>query len=113
MAWSWSHTEEAYTNAFTNLAGLPVKELRVIYAEWHATDECEGFNLELYERVLKQAKGIAVDILVSDIWEKTEELRTCDNGGFNAWVCPDGCHTVSFDRDARLARKARQRGICD
>ncbi len=32
------------------------------------------------------------------IWQyASEDLRTCDNGGYNAWMCPWGCHTVSFD----------------
>jgi hypothetical protein len=41
------------------------------------------------------------DLLVDAIWEDMEEWRTCDNGGFNAWACPSGCHTVSFDSEEK------------
>ena len=103
MAWEWSHTPEAYENARLNLADLSTKNLRIIFAEWHAwggeSSSTSDFNKALYKDALKSATQIAGDILVDSIWERAEEHRTCDNGGFNAWVCPFGCHTVSFDRE--------------
>ena len=43
MAWSWSHTQEAYENAQANTHGLSLKKLREIWAEWQsaATEEIE------------------------------------------------------------------------
>lgn len=38
MAWSWSHTDEAYAAAESNLRAMPVETLREIWAEWLATD---------------------------------------------------------------------------
>jgi len=37
-------------------------------------------------------------VLADFIWEQASEYATCDNGGFNAWMCPSGCgcHCVSF-----------------
>ena len=101
MAWSWSHTVEAYENARRNLGKLRKGELNVIYAEWEAhtsREEDEGaFDEPKYKAALTAARKIPADILADAIWERAEELATCDNGGFNAWVCPFGCHTVSFD----------------
>jgi len=97
MSWEWSHTNEAYENARANLGELDSETLSVIDSEWRYQDDGEpdGFDWE-------SAKSKAIvwgDITADFIWEKAEELRTCDNGGFNAWVCPYGCHTVSFSRN--------------
>lgn len=35
------------------------------------------------------------------IYEFTEEQSLCDNSGFEAWICPFGCHTVSFSREEK------------
>jgi hypothetical protein len=97
MAWEWSHTDEAYYNAFENLSNQSREFLEVAMAEWLATDE-DGFDTEKYDRrALPYAKRMDDDTLINSIWERAGEQRTCDNGGFNAWVCPYGCHQVSFD----------------
>ena len=101
MAWEWSHTADAYTDAYDNLLNSPHDFLSVAFAEWTAKqieesdDEREPFGTE-YESALKQAATLPADVLADSIWEKAESQRTCDNGGWNAWVCPYGCHTVSF-----------------
>ena len=95
MAWEWSHTPEAYENALRNFKALPTHELCVIAAEWDA-DDVDGFNHELYVQKFKEyeERGFVDE---SALWDKISGQRTCDNGGFNAWVCPYGCHTVPFD----------------
>lgn len=108
MAWSWSHTNEAYANAQANLEELPLETLRVIEAEWRArrTDEF-GWNSEFsvakYNKAMAAIKreNYSAQILAESIWEKASEQATCDNGGYNAWMCPFGCHTVSFDNPLR------------
>jgi len=104
MAWSWSHTAEAYRNAKLNLADLSRENLRVIYSEWRAHDNREehagGFNEDAYKIAFETSALISNENLVNDIWLEACDFATCDNGGFIAWVCPFGCHTVSFDRDA-------------
>ena len=114
MAWSWSHTEEAYQNAYNNLENLSREDLEIIYAEIctsmkinvkarseYITEDTNSFNETYYEYFLEKAKNKpSGDILVNGIWDyMSEELRTCDNGGFNAHCCPYGCHTVSFDEN--------------
>jgi len=103
MAWEWSHTNEAYANAYDNLHNSPRAWLAIAFAEWKAKeiedsedDEREPFGAE-YETELAFAATLATDTLADSIWDKASEQRTCDNGGFNAWVCPYGCHTVPFD----------------
>jgi hypothetical protein len=103
MAWSWSHTAEAYDNARENLARLPKEKLEIIFAEWRAAQGKGGiihdhneFNERKYNRALAYAKTLDDETLVDFIWERAEEAATCDNGGFEAWMCPSGCHTVSF-----------------
>ena len=105
MAWEWSHTAEAYNNALENLNRLPKRELLTILREWAYKDREDrgtirrragstripGFRLPAGLARLDRSH------LADLIWERAESLATCDNGGFRAWVCPDGCHTVSFD----------------
>lgn len=128
MAWSWSHTNEAYRDARANLDDLPRDTVAVIWAEWRAWDGNTfhaGFDSKTYKRELRRAysrmyrdkqRGLEVygengtlklasmESMLSDIWERASSEdtgRTCDNGGFNAWLCPFGCgcHTVPFDRE--------------
>ncbi len=106
MAWSWSHTEEAYANAEHNLRALSKETLEIIYAEWCAAQGKHGdvdttdpaFNERKYARALKHAKTLEVDVLADFVWERAEALATCGSGGFEAWMCPHGCgpHCVSF-----------------
>lgn len=111
MAWSWSHTNEAYANAEANLRALPLEELEIIFAEWRAAQgkggiihDHDSFDQRKYNRALAYAKSLSVPLgpdfaaeqLADFIWERASEYATCDNGGYNAWMCPSGCHTVSF-----------------
>jgi hypothetical protein len=112
MAWSWSHTSEAYENAMKNISELETSELCIIFAEWRASQGKRGiidpvspaFSERKYKRALAYAEKLASNPLGNEalaevIWEQASEFATCDNGGFNAWVCPYGCHTVPFSRD--------------
>lgn len=106
MAWSWSHTAEAYDNARLNIQDLPHEDLVTILAEIRAKkwdddnpDEPLSFNNGKYNEFYEESDKLSNDILADAIWEFASEYRTCDNGGFNAHVCPYGCHTVSFDRN--------------
>lgn len=106
MAWSWSHTGQAYADAQENLSDLDRETLEIIFAEWRSAQGKHGvidpvsprFSERKYERALKHAKSLEHDTLVEFIWEKASEFATCDNGGFEAWTCPYGCgpHCVSF-----------------
>lgn len=105
MAWEWSHTNEAYENAYENLEKLPKKELDIIWAEIQACIvpndgsgdiHSNNFDEEIYEKSLIQAKQRKNFSLIADIWDFASEQAICDNGGYNAWLCPSGCHTVSF-----------------
>lgn len=114
MAWEWSHTPEAYENARMNLEDLSHEELAVIMAEIVSKkyddefpEEPSAYKNGFYEKALKNSKETPKDTLVNSIWEFAEEHRTCDNGGFNAYVCPYGCHTVSFDRKEDASEKER------
>jgi hypothetical protein len=97
----WSHASEAYENALTNFKALPFHDLCVIAAEWDA-DEPDGFNNDTYLESFKkyETQGFVDE---SALWDKVSGKRTCDNGGFNAWVCPIGCHTVSFNLEEAIA----------
>ena len=113
MAWEWSHSAEGINNAQNNLELLDRETLEIIFAEWRAAQGKHGiidrthagFNEKKYNRALAYAKTQTDGELVRFIWEKAEEFRTCDNGGFNAWMCPHGCgcHTVSFSTREELA----------
>lgn len=100
MAWSWSHTHEAYRNAERNLGLLSLDELRVIWAEWDGNDH-EG-EVARFGRGLRKANQLTVEELRELIWRRASEAARCDNGGWNAWMCPFGCHKVSFDAPPTL-----------
>ena len=97
MAWSWSHTNEAYENAFKNLTEKPKEWLVEVYAEWLTDFGSEDWEVQ-HIRHTCHGNALSWDVLVDFIWEKAEEKATCDNGGHNAWMCPEGCHTVPFSR---------------
>jgi hypothetical protein len=119
MTWSWSHTNEAYANGRANLADLSREELLEILGEWQYADmeaqiarlekELSDAPDELERRlasigdpsfdVPEHYKSLPDDILADLIWRNAEEQALCDNGGYHLWVCPDGCHTVSVDRE--------------
>lgn len=117
MAWEWSHTNEAYENARQNVRDLPRAELLTILREWAYHDREEQDTLRFSAsrpqvwtdsqgktrvrgfRLPNGVRRLATDELADLVWERMEDHRTCSNGGHEAYACPDGCHTVSFDRD--------------
>ena len=115
MAWSWSHTNEAYegieeqlqlkAEAANNGDTDAAEWLHVVWAEWIASNwradqPNTDLNLRKYETALARAKrqgeSMGYDKLASDIWNWNSELATCTIGGWDAWVCPFGCHLLSF-----------------
>ena len=116
MSWEWSHTQEAYDNGRKNLAKKSLSILFVILAEWRATawneqDTMQGpqFDQIKYDLKMKELQDIDAmnkeagveascrkEQLAEDIWEHAEQLRTCTNGGHQAWVCPYGCHLINW-----------------
>jgi hypothetical protein len=109
MAWSWSHTPETYENARRNLHELPEGDLLVILSEWQAHRKAEergDSEAELADfdndKALADLTFWGVERTADAIWGWVEEQAICDNGGFDSWVCPYGCHTVSFDRQEEL-----------
>jgi len=95
MSWEWSHTQEAYDNVRFNIGLIPHDELVVIYAEW----KTQNWALGEYEAWKAKAKEIDAKKLADIVYEYSANAATCDNGGHNAYICPDGCHTVPFERE--------------
>lgn len=98
MAWEWSHSAEGLDYARNYLAeNMLQPELVVIAAEWatyehsQADEDAPEFDQEFYDGRLKFYDKLPVDVLAEAIWEKMEQLRTCDNGGAKLWACPYGC----------------------
>lgn len=104
MAWEWSHTDEAYRDAQENVQHLSKKTLLVILREWSYEDmEKSGKNPSF--RLHKGVRKLPKDVLADAVWERMEELRACTNGGWEAYCCPDGCHTVPFELNAKSKRR--------
>lgn len=108
MAWEWSHTQEAYDNVKANLALKPLSWLSECYAEIvahdHPMNDCNTEEEEvnkwdrMYAIGLKTCETLPRDMIIDVIWKfASEDHRTCSNGGFQAHMCPSGCHHVSFD----------------
>jgi hypothetical protein len=105
MAWEWSHTAEGLEAARENVHRLDDETLAVIYAEWRASTPGRygdwAFHASRYPLALVGARKLVAlsrETVADAIWERMEELRTCENGGHLAWACPHGCgcHLVSF-----------------
>src|SRR4051794_20203960 len=105
MTWEWSHTTEAYMAVRTNIENQPREWLEVVWAEWVALTPDpddrwhDRMDLRRYAKACVRAKSKAREYLVEFIQRKTEELRLCTNGGWEAHCCPFGCgcHMVPFD----------------
>lgn len=122
MAWSWSHSIEAYEAARNKLDKQNQKWLAEVWAEWQAWEREQAIVEEQkiafeedreeqelpaefgenYDRDFKQCKKDMRgnpwqrELIVEEIWNRMKQQATCDNGGWNAWACPYGCHYVSF-----------------
>ncbi len=113
MAWEWSHSPEAYQNVRDNLELLSKEILIECLAEFRekelgdADDDREDFGADYdnYVKELTEDKFHTAETLAGELWPKIEELRTCDNGGHDAHLCPYGCggHKVSFSSQEELA----------
>lgn len=107
--WTCSHTIEAWDNARENLYRKTDHPEFLIeaYAEIRtyedmgedAYNQCNHAEFSsIYSAYEHEARcDISEDNLVEFIFEWANNFNTCDNGGWNLYVCPDGCHTVSFD----------------
>ena len=97
----WSHTPEAYGNAEQNIRNRSRKWLLTVLREWAHWDleadgaENPGFRLPFNHRIFSK------DSLADMVWDLMRSQATCANGGFDAWACPYGCCTVSFDLERK------------
>jgi hypothetical protein len=92
MAWEANITIEGYEAAKANLYEMKRDKVEIIFAEQKAEDS-EDWDTA-YESALKQAQNLDEHILFSDVWDFAENQNTADNGGFDFWLCPYGCHTA-------------------
>lgn len=105
MTWEWSHSPDAIDAAAYNLSKLPMAELKDIAREWaHHDREARGIIRQRAGsvrpagfRLPSSLARASRDALITWIWERMEAHRTCDTGGFRAYACLYGCHTVPFD----------------
>ncbi len=101
MTWEWSHTDEAYANVRAQILAQDTEWLRVCWAEVKARvpdeDSEDGFDQEKYAEALIKAAALPDDLLADDIERFASEQALCTNGGWEAWCCPWGCHSVTFD----------------
>ena len=95
MSWEWSHTNEAYAYAQDKVNALPRAELLTILREW-AYEDREKAGRKPSFRLPVGLRKLTTDTLAELVWERAEEHQTCSNGGWSAYLCPDGCHTVPF-----------------
>lgn len=115
MAWSWSHSQEVYESIEIQLINKAdaandgdtdaAEWLCVVWSEWVASNWREDrvttdLDLRKYATAMARAKRqgseLGYEKLANNIWNWTSELATCNNGGWDAWVCPFGCHLLPF-----------------
>lgn len=112
MAWSWSHTIDAYEDAREQVQRLSKAELLTILREWAYYDREQANTLRFHgSQVWTDTRGktrvrgfrlpngvrrLTQDTLADLVWDRMSAHATCTNGGWDAYCCPDGCHTVPF-----------------
>lgn len=105
MAWEWSHTQDAYDGAQDQVEHLPKFTLLVVLREWAHYDRDKNNTLRTRTgakrpagfRLPNNVRKLPQDVLAARVWTRAEDFSTCDNGGYDAHVCPYGCHTVPFE----------------
>lgn len=126
MAWEWSHSPEAYENLRFNMesfveSGLAwfgdeiasgtmqnLKDLEFCVESWAECKlnaegkECNVENFDVaYTKGLEFIR-LGADIFTDSWYEMVESIRLCTDGGYEAFVCPTGCHTLPFDKIERF-----------
>ena len=104
MAWSISHSQEAWDNVRENLAEwTPERLVAAICDDRFEEVQERGASLENCEAAANALRakiaGLTVDVLVNTAIERIEMHRTCSNGGFEFYVDRHGYYTVSCDRE--------------
>lgn len=100
MSWEWSHTPDAYADARDQVFALPRQTLLTILREWAYHDRetsRDGRYRKPSFRLPAGIRQLSTEALADLVWDRAEAHRTCTNGGWEAYVCPDGCHTVPFE----------------
>lgn len=69
------------------------------------TWDSNAFDQDAYTTAIEDAKFLTDDVLADYVADRAEEHAMCDNGGHDAWVCPSGCHTVSFSSREELEQE--------
>lgn len=101
-----------------NLAKLPLETLREIAAEIHTyqdmlsqrpgrviedlSDKDILWHPELHDSYLEMFNNLTsfpANVLVDYVYKFASEQAECTDGGYEVYVCPYGCHLVSFSRE--------------
>jgi hypothetical protein len=98
MTWEWSHTQEAYDQAYGVLWQKDPVYLRMCFAEWYAYDTHKdgSFDTIAYAEASDTVKSLSRYTIVNTIWDRASELRDCSNGGHVLYMCPYHCHGVTL-----------------
>jgi len=104
MSWSWSHTFAAYCYAKGELQEFDRSTLLEILAEWRMHDRHPDNDAAWPDQwpkalaaVTRLNEDVCTQSLVERVWDRASTQKTCDNGGWNAWMCPYGCHCHCVD----------------
>lgn len=106
MAWEWSYSQEGLDNIRDNIMDMDIDRAIEALAECKAQGSREdfegGFDSDTFEveskrlaSELKRNGAYFADIIKEELASQSAKIATCDNGGFQVWICPFGCHTVS------------------
>lgn len=107
MTWKWNHNQKAL-DIFRNTVDAWETSRKIeICSEWSAfyqqrgyddyeEDDPNYFNEVVYESSLSFWGNQNEDTLTDAIVASAEAHAVCDNGGFDLWACPYGCHRVKL-----------------
>lgn len=102
--WQWNHTAEAESYAWTQLSRLDRGLLIEIAAEWRMHEKGRPDDMwagewpKALNFMRRKFAGRGRLAITEYIWALALEQSTCENGGWDAHMCPYGCmpHSVPF-----------------
>lgn len=114
MAWSISHTEEAWEIAELRLSlkkWLPTIRKALIDDDLEAWEEADdGSDIRSADEVIRDSRasyrGLSQEELVGIMLDRIREHMTCTNGGHEFYLDRQGYHTVPLEDFSPAERRA-------
>lgn len=103
--WKCHDIKQAEKRFDEELFELDVENVPDIPKELTTNPFLDGRYEHFVEEAQKIIKEQGKEWIALEIWDQASGQATCDNGGWNAWMCPSGCHTVPFGPKSQTRKR--------